>query len=213
VKEELRDMRKEYRGTFLDAEFTPGNPLELFDIWMKEAVPVVTEPNAMTLATVDEFLQPFQRVVLLKEIYQGGFVFFTNYQSRKAQQMNHDPRVSLHFFWQPLARQVMICGAVEKMPFDYNERYFQSRPRDSQIGAWASPQSKEIGSREVIEEAFDVWMQKYDSSHLIPCPDHWGGYIVSPQKIEFWQGQPSRLHDRLIYTLQEETWSKMRLAP
>ncbi len=175
----------------------------------------LAEPTAMTLATVNAEGKPSARIVLLKGVSSEGFEFYTNYQSRKAKDMEMVPFVSLVFFWKELERQVRVEGRVEKIPFEKSQTYFQSRPRGSQIGAWASPQSEVIPDRQMLEEASTAISQQFENVDPLPCPEHWGGYLVQPFAIEFWQGRSDRLHDRFRYIRNEKeaNWSTDRLAP
>ena len=191
--------------------------MALFYKWWDEAIDAeVLEPNAMTLATVNNSSQPSARIVLLKTASAEGFEFFTNYNSQKAQDLEQNPRAALLFFWKEIERQVRIEGLVEKLPRERNQVYFQSRPRGSQIGAWASPQSQVIPNRELLENEVEKISGQFENVDPLPCPDHWGGYLVRPMMIEFWQGRGDRLHDRYRYTRnenEEANWSIDRLAP
>jgi pyridoxamine 5'-phosphate oxidase len=188
-----------------------GNcPIASFQKWFEEAGSL-PQPEAMTLATVDEHGQPEARLVLLKEVDQKGFVFFTNYTSNKAKALTANPKAALVFWWEPLQRQVRIQGDVEKVSAEESDAYFQSRNRNSRIGAWASEQSKEIPDREYLETRIAKFESEYNED--VPRPQHWGGYRVIPTRLEFWQEQPFRLHDRIIFTKHGEEWRKARLAP
>lgn len=190
--------------------------MTLFDQWWMEAIASeVPEPNAMTLATVDEHGHPSARIILLKGASDNGFEFFTNYQSRKAHEMDLHPHVALVILWKELERQIRIEGIVTKLPFERSQAYFQSRPRESQIGAWASPQSQIIPDRSGLEQEVVKISERFENIDPLPCPEFWGGYIVSPFAIEFWQGRPDRLHDRFLFRRNEkgENWSVNRLAP
>ena len=211
----IEDLRKSYhKGTLDLGDLTP-NPLDLFRQWWHEAIEAeIDEPNAMTLATVDQHHHPSARIVLLKGLIQEGFEFFTNYQSHKAQDMEHNPNVALLFFWKEMERQVRIEGIVEKVSRERSEKYFQSRPRGSQVGAWASPQTQVIPDRSVIEDNIKSTENIFDGQDPLPVPDHWGGYLVRPHLYEFWQGRPDRLHDRFQYSLNPDgLWAIDRLAP
>ena len=189
------------------------NPLRQFEKWFKQAeaaVPIL--PNAMTLATATMHGVPSARVVLLKDFDEQGFVFYTNYESLKAKDLDQNAVASLSFYWAELARQVRITGTVSRTSREESEAYFHTRPVDSQLGAWASNQSEVISSREVLEARMDELVGKYEGKQ-IPLPPHWGGYRVAPSVIEFWQSRPSRLHDRLRYTRREREWVIERLAP
>ena len=189
------------------------NPISQFAIWWDEAISSnIEEVNAMTLATVNEEGYPSARIVLLKDYNEKGFVFFTNYESRKGKSLLINPNASIVFFWKELERQVRIQGVVEKISEEESTAYFTSRPVESKIGAWASPQSEVIESRDFLETRFKNFEEKY-SKIEIPKPPHWGGYIVKPSRIEFWQGRPGRLHDRIEYNKNNEGWTIERLAP
>ncbi len=215
AKNNIADLRREYKLETLDVSDVASNPFDQFKKWFDEALnSELLEPNAMVLSTVSGNEQPAARVVLLKGYDEKGLVFFTNYGSSKAKNMAANPKVCLLFDWSELERQVRIEGIAEKIPFEESEAYFQSRPRGSQIGAWASPQSQVIGSRQVIEQKVADLLEKYQDQEVLPCPPHWGGYIVKPTLLEFWQGRPNRLHDRILYTkLEEANWRIERLAP
>lgn len=209
----LRDIRKQYDfGTLNEADVLQ-NPFAQFNKWMHEAIEKEQpEPTAMVLSTVDEFMQPHSRVVLLKELTDEGFVFYTNYEGNKANQMAGNQQVSLLFFWHNVERQVRITGIVEKTDVESAREYFESRPLDSQLGAWASPQSQIIENHDVLDLRFEEFKNKFGNN--VPKPSHWGGYLVRPLTFEFWQGRPNRLHDRLHFSKDEnETWKIVRLAP
>jgi len=189
------------------------DPIDQFAIWWDEATNSnIEEVNAMALATVNENGHPSARIVLLKDYNKNGFVFFTNYESSKGKSLSVNPYASLVFFWKELERQIRIEGVVEKISEEDSTNYFLSRPIESKIGAWASPQSKIIASRSVIEDNFKNFESKFSDSE-IPKPPHWGGYIVKPLKMEFWQGRPGRLHDRIAFNKKDEGWDITRLAP
>ena len=210
---DLADFRKEYSDRGLSREEMNADPVAQFFLWFSQATELgLHEPNAMTLATVDETGMPYQRTVLLKYFDGDGFVFFTNYGSRKAKQMAHNPRVSLLFPWITLERQVIIQGVVEKISTAESLKYFSSRPRESQIGAWVSNQSEVITSRKFLMQKLAEIKDKFSHGE-IPLPSFWGGYRVVPQVIEFWQGGPARLHDRLLYRRQDAAWKIERLSP
>lgn len=211
---DIANLRKEYSAeSLLEKDMAPA-PMTQFDKWWQQAIKSeIDEVNAMTLATATCDGFPSARVVLLKEFNEKGFVFFTNYWSYKAMQLEENPKACLVFFWKELERQVRITGLVQKLASDENDAYFHSRPRGSRIGAIASPQSKVIESREWIDEQYLRLLEAYKEKEP-PRPDHWGGYIVQPVIVEFWQGRPSRLHDRIQYTLEENGhWIIERLAP
>lgn len=210
----IADIRKDYRLQTLDEAGVAADPIQQFGIWWQEAMQSeIVEVNAMTLATANEQGVPSARIVLLKGYDERGFVFFSNYESKKAADLQVNPMASLVFFWKELERQVRISGRVEKVTELESDQYFQSRPEGSRIGAWASPQSTVISSRQVIEEKVEALQASFEGKE-IPRPLHWGGYRVVPSSIEFWQGRSSRLHDRIQYTLQsDDNWVIERLAP
>ncbi|MDQ3017945.1 MAG: pyridoxamine 5'-phosphate oxidase [Bacteroidota bacterium] len=197
------------------SDLTP-DPMALFYLWLDEAIGFeIPEPNAMTLATVSSEGKPSARIVLLKGATSAGFEFYTNYQSRKAKEMEQNPNAALVILWKELERQVRIEGIAEKLSFEKSQTYFQSRPRGSQIGAWASPQSEIIADRTILEASTTAIEEQYENVDPLPCPEHWGGYMLIPNVIEFWQGRSDRMHDRLRYTRNEKgaNWSIDRLAP
>ncbi|MFM7358942.1 MAG: pyridoxamine 5'-phosphate oxidase [Sediminibacterium sp.] len=211
---QIADIRKDYRLQTLDEAGVAVDPIQQFGVWWQEALQSeIVEVNAMTLATANEQGIPSARIVLLKGFDERGFVFFSNYESQKAGDLQVNPLASLVFFWKELERQVRISGRVEKVTELESDQYFQSRPEGSRIGAWASPQSTVITSREVIEEKVAALQASFEGKE-IPRPLHWGGYRVLPVKIEFWQGRSNRLHDRIQYSLQANGhWIIERLAP
>lgn len=210
----IADIRKVYQKNHLTESEVDKNPITQFEKWWNEAtLSDVEEVNAMTLATCTTDGKPSARIVLLKGIHDEGFVFFTNYTSRKAREIEANPHVALVFFWKELERQVRIEGKIERVSAEESTAYFVSRPEASKIGAWVSPQSQVISSGDFLKERQELTEQEFEGKE-IPRPDFWGGYIVHPEKIEFWQGRPGRLHDRLRYTRQDETlWKIERLAP
>lgn len=209
----LADFRKEYSDRGMDVDDLKADPIAQFADWFSQAVSLgVHEPNAMTLATTDQSGMPFQRTVLLKYFDASGFVFFTNYGSRKALQIKENPRVCLLFPWLLLERQVIVQGVAEKVSSAESLRYFTSRPRESQIGAWVSDQSSVISSRKFLMLKLAEIREKFSHGE-IPLPSFWGGYRVVPQTVEFWQGGPARLHDRFLYQRAANDWSINRLAP
>ncbi len=210
---ELSDIRREYTKGGLRRDDLKANPIEQFDFWLQQAIEAkMTDPTAMTVATVDERGQPYQRIVLLKSVDNEGFVFYTNLGSRKAQHLEHNSRISLHFPWHPLERQVHITGVVEKLSAVENIKYFTSRPKESQLAAIASKQSSRISARGVLEGKFLELKQKFAQGE-IPMPSFWGGYRVKPESIEFWQGGEHRLHDRFLFVQKDGEWVIDRLAP
>ncbi|QDV47748.1 Pyridoxine/pyridoxamine 5'-phosphate oxidase [Stieleria neptunia] len=212
----LYEMRQSYKlGSLLEKDIA-GDPMVQFRTWLNEAMqgnlPDWVEANAMTLSTSDGHGRVTSRVVLLKGLDDGKFWFYTNYRSQKAQQIESNPNVSLCFLWQHVQRQVRIEGTATKAPRDQSVGYFRKRPHDSQLGAVVSQQSSVIDSRDVLEKRLDELKKQYADKE-IPCPDDWGGYGVSPNRIEFWQGRESRLHDRLCYRKQASAWIVERLSP
>ena len=210
----IADIRKEYMMQSLLEKDVGADPILQFTKWWDDAMKSeITEINAMTLATASLTGVPAARIVLLKDYSAEGFVFFSNYESHKGKELSGNPHACLVFFWKELERQVRITGSVEKTSAAVSDEYFSSRPRGSQVGAWASPQSHSIANREVIEERSAQYQQQFGDT-VIPRPAFWGGYIVKPTIIEFWQGRPNRLHDRIQYTLQQKgVWQMERLAP
>lgn len=214
ISTDLAAIRKEYRLQSLSEQDVDANPIKQFEKWFQQALASgIEEPNAMTFATSTTDGKPSARTVLLKGIKENGFVFFTNYESKKGKQINDNPFACLVFFWKELERQVRIEGEIKKITDEESDEYFASRPLESRIGAWSSPQSKVIESREVLEKNVAYFTNKYQSQN-IPRPPRWGGYILVPSLIEFWQGGPGRLHDRLQYSIDKtNSWIIQRLAP
>lgn len=214
MTKDISSIRTDYIKASLDVKETAPEPIGQFRKWFEEAQKAeVPELNAMTLSTVTPEGRPAARIVLIKEITDKGFVFFTNYESRKGHEMEKTPFAALTFFWQPLERQVRIEGRIEKADQALSDRYFASRPRGSQLSAWASPQSQEIPNRGMLEIEEKNYEEKFAGKE-VPRPEHWGGYILTPDYAEFWQGRRSRLHDRIVYRpLSENTWERKRLAP
>ena len=209
----LADLRAEYAQAGLNARNLDRDPLRQFQQWFEEALKAgLREPNAMVLATVNAVGQPSTRIVLLKGIDERGFTFFTNYQSRKALDLESNQRAALNFPWLDLERQVNVLGSVSKIDRQESEAYFRTRPRGNRLGAWASQQSEVIAERSVLEKRMAELESKYPSDD-IPMPEHWGGYRLNPAEIEFWQGRPNRLHDRFRYSRQSEGWKLVRLSP
>jgi pyridoxamine 5'-phosphate oxidase len=209
----IAEIRKDYTLLELSIEKLAKNPIEQFQIWFQQAIAAqVNEPNAMTLATVNNAGMPNARIVLLKGIENNSFIYFTNYNSQKGRELAENPNAALVFFWPELQRQVRIEGQVKKISNEASIAYFNSRPIESQIGAIVSPQSQKIADRTVLENAFTNIKNNLNNTPL-EKPEHWGGYALSPQKIEFWQGRASRLHDRFCFELHAENWELTRLAP
>ncbi len=211
----IADLRQNYALAGLAKADLDSDPIKQFQVWFQQALDAdVIEPNAMTLATATPEGRPTARIVLLKGVSEAGFVFYTNYESQKGQQLINNPYAALVFLWQKLERQVRIEGKVEQLSTTESAEYFHSRPQGSQLGAWASDQSRIISSREVLEQKLADLKQQYSDDTTVPLPEHWGGFRVIPHRIEFWQGRPSRLHDRLVYDLQGDgSWMINRLAP
>jgi pyridoxamine 5'-phosphate oxidase len=225
MSNEIADIRKDYKLASLEEADVASNPIDQFTRWWNEAVASqIDEVNAMTLATVNAAGVPAARIVLLKGYNPNGFIFFTNYESDKGKNLAQNPNAALVFFWKELERQIRIEGTVQKVSAEESDRYFNSRPASSRIGAWASPQSAVIENRLVIEQNVERYSSIF-ANDFIERPDHWGGYIVKPTSIEFWQGRSSRLHDRIRYKLEtsdynaatdtrsDANWKIERLAP
>jgi pyridoxamine 5'-phosphate oxidase len=210
----IADLRKDYTLQDLNEAEVDPNPFIQFKRWFDQALlSQLAEPNAMTLATATTEGKPSARIVLLKDFDEQGFVFYTNYNSQKGQQLTENPQASLVFWWVELERQVRISGRVEKVSSNQSDEYYKSRPKSSRLGAWASNQSEVIPSREVLEQRMHDLEVKYQNQD-VPRPPHWGGFRVVPSEIEFWQGRQSRLHDRLLYTyLGDGSWKIQRLSP
>lgn len=214
TNEILRTLPVQFQETPLLEQTCPSDPLELFQSWMQAAMQHQPgDPNAMVLSTATVEGQPVSRVVLLKEFSERGFVFYTNYSSHKAEQIAKNPLACLLFYWHALGRQVRLEGHLHKVPTKESDEYFQSRPRDSQIGAHASPQSQVVSDRAYLEKRFHELKTEFGSEQTIPRPNHWGGYVLLPELFEFWQGRTCRLHDRLIFKHTENSWTRKRLAP
>jgi pyridoxamine 5'-phosphate oxidase len=212
----LADIRRSYSRQELTETSIAANPFEQFRIWMQEALQAqVLEPTAMVLSTVSASGCPSARVVLLKGLEAGHFTFFTNYLSRKGQEISKNHFAALTFFWPELERQVRVEGIVEKAPASLSDAYFGSRPRGSQVGAWVSPQSQPIPDRQFLEKETAGFVARYGEESPIPRPEHWGGFGLKPTYLEFWQGRPNRLHDRLVFKRQPDAqdWELTRLAP
>ena len=215
MPKDLSNYRKSYEKQELLEGNCPENPMELFQTWFRNAdeSETVEETNAMTIATIGKDGYPKSRVVLLKKITWEGFVFYTNYSSKKGTAIQENNNICLSFFWPALEQQIIIKGKAEKLAKNLSDGYFESRPDGSKLGAWASNQSSVVNSREALEENLSSLEKKFEGKE-IPRPKHWGGYLTKPTSIEFWQGRPNRLHDRILYTLQEDfSWKLERLAP
>lgn len=211
---DLAGIRKEYTLAALNADSVNSNPIEQFEKWFDEALKAnVLEPNAMNLATVSAAGKPSSRIVLLKGITKQRFLFFTNYQSQKGRELTGNPACALSFFWPELERQVRISGYAERATTTESDEYFRTRPYESQIGAWASPQSAVIMNRDILEQRAQEMEKKFEGMSMVPRPQQWGGFAVTPFEFEFWQGRPGRLHDRVLYTLDGTAWKISRLAP
>jgi pyridoxamine 5'-phosphate oxidase len=212
--EALSNIRKDYTLHSLNEEDVTASPIEQFAKWWEDAAASqIVEMNAMTVATADSKGIPDARIVLLKAFDEKGFVFFTNYNSAKSKQLEENPNATLLFFWKELERQVRISGVAEKITLKESIDYFDSRPEGSKIGAWSSPQSMVVAGKAFLKETFDYYAERFKHG-AIPKPPHWGGYRIKPSSIEFWQGRPSRMHDRILYTeTTSETWKIERLAP
>jgi pyridoxamine 5'-phosphate oxidase len=206
-------LRNDYAAKSLDEQTVLKNPFEQFELWMTEAISeAVDEPNAMTLATATRDGKPSSRIVLLRGFSPKGFVFFTNYDSQKGAELTENPQASLLFFWAKLERQIRIEGVVSKASRKTSEDYFATRPRESQIGAWASAQSRVIANRRELEEKI-IELEAHFEGKKIPLPPFWGGFVVKPFSFEFWQGRKNRLHDRLLYRKTSSAWKIERLSP
>lgn len=211
---DIASIRQEYLRARLDEQDTFDDPVLQFQHWFQEALNAeIDDVNAFSLATVDADGRPHNRIVLLKGLEEGSFVFFTNYQSHKGREIAENHYVAMNFFWVELQRQVRVEGIARKLPHAESEAYFHSRPVESQIGAWASHQSDVLRHREDLEQRFAELSKQYEGQP-VPCPPHWGGYAITPQRVEFWQGRLSRLHDRIVYERgQEGGWKRHRLNP
>ncbi len=209
----INKLRHDFAKQTLDKKDVDANPILQFQKWFKEAVDAkVNEPNAMTVATASSEGRPSARILLLRNFDENGFVFYTNYTSRKGGEILKNPYASLLFFWPELERQVRIEGKLIKQSEEESDKYFKTRPRTSKLGAWTSEQSRVVASRKALDEEYEKMSQKYPGED-VPRPIYWGGYVLEPTSIEFWQGRPSRLHDRLLYTKEKNSWKIERLAP
>lgn len=216
---DFSDQRRSYEKGELDQQSVPASPFELLSAWMNEAIEQqVQEPYAMSLATCGADNKPSVRIVLLREITETGIVFYTNYESAKGQDIAENPNAEVLFFWHELERQIRISGHIAKIDADKSAAYFQKRPHDSQVGAWVSqPQSGEVANREVMEQTFVDLQNDYPENSQVPTPEFWGGYEITIERIEFWQGRASRMHDRIVYTQDSsadtDSWITKRLLP
>jgi pyridoxamine 5'-phosphate oxidase len=210
----IADIRRSYTMDKLDLDKLNADPFLQFEGWLKDAVAAeLPDPTAMCVATVDASGQPSQRLVLLKDVSSKGFVFYTNLGSRKASELEQNPKVSLHFPWHPLERQVIVYGTAERVPTSQVMSYFLSRPKESQLAAWASEQSRPVSTRQVLMQKFAEIKHKFEQGE-VPVPSFWGGFLVKPHQIEFWQGGEHRLHDRFMYKQQaDSSWAIERLCP
>lgn len=214
--EDLPDLRTDYQRDSLDVAEVGDDPIQLFRTWFDEVAKAkLIDPNAMTLATVSGNGQVSSRTVLLKGLDERGFQFFTNYESRKGRDIAENPNAALTFYWETLERQVCVRGRVGKLPGEESDAYYASRPYGSRIGAWVSTQSEVIPNRKWMEDREAEFKTKYPENELVPRPPFWGGYVLRPMRIEFWQGRSSRLHDRIVFEREEadKSWNKMRLSP
>ena len=213
---DFTDQRLSYEKGELDQQSVPASPFELLKAWMSEAIAAqVQEPYAMSLATCGADSKPSVRIVLMREITDKGIVFYTNYESAKGQDIAENPNAEALFFWHKLERQIRISGSIAKIDADKSAAYFQKRPHDSQVGAWVSqPQSGEVASREVMEQTFEQLQIDYPEGTAVPTPEFWGGYEITIEKIEFWQGRANRMHDRIVYNRENsESWITKRFLP
>ena len=213
MQKDIASIRRDYQMASLDEAASAAHPMDQFTHWWEDATTSnIDEVNAFVLSTVDANRAPASRVVLLKGYTPEGFIFFTNYDSDKGKEIAANPNVAMNFFWKELERQVRITGTIKKISAEESAEYFHSRPLGSQVGAWSSPQSQVIPNRAFLEKSFEENTEKYKEG-IVPLPPHWGGYIVHPTQVEFWQGRSSRLHDRIRYSFENHQWSKVRLAP
>jgi pyridoxamine 5'-phosphate oxidase len=209
----INTLRHDFSKQTLDESDVNKSPFLQFEKWFKEAVDAhVNEPNAMTVATASTSGMPAARILLLRNFNENGFVFYSNYVSRKGEEIAANPQCALLFFWPELERQVRIEGVLEKQTAEESDIYFNTRPRTSKLGAWTSPQSKVVANRKALDDAYEEMSKQYPTDN-VPRPPHWGGYVLKPSSIEFWQGRPSRMHDRILYSLADSNWKIERLAP
>jgi pyridoxamine 5'-phosphate oxidase len=213
LREYINQLRHDFSQRTFDETMADSDPIRQFEIWFREAVDAkVNEPNAMTVSAVSSSGRPSARIVLLRNFDKNGFVFYTNYSSRKGQELIQNPQACFSFFWPELERQVIIEGTLQQQTPAESDAYFMSRPRSSRLGAWASPQSQIIANRMVLEEAMKAVELKFEGQEVVR-PAHWGGFVLQPDRMEFWQGRESRLHDRILYELNAGQWTRNRLAP
>jgi pyridoxamine 5'-phosphate oxidase len=210
----IEDIRTDYSIDGLRRKDLAADPLDQFQVWLQQAIDKkVLEPTSMTLSTVSEFGSPSSRIVLLKKADTRGFAFFTNYESRKGTQILKNPNAALNFFWKELQRQVCVEGKITKLSREESKEYYSKRPRGSRLGAWVSKQSQVVENRDILDQEMGRLEEKYPDNN-IPLPDYWGGYVLAPHRIEFWQGRPNRVHDRLVYSKADDrSWSLDRLSP
>lgn len=207
----IKDLRTDYQKSELNVKDLTEEPITLFQQWLSQAITYSNDANAFVLSTVNSNAVPSSRVLLLRDATEKGFSFFTNYSSRKSQEIEVNPNVCMNFFWPEMERQVRINGSISRLSEQESDDYFNSRPYESRIGAWCSPQSQVIESREVLENKIQELKKKFPNE--VPRPENWGGYAIVPNEIEFWQGRASRLHDRFLYKKEGENWTINRLAP
>jgi pyridoxamine 5'-phosphate oxidase len=207
----IKDLRTDYQKSELNVKDLTEVPITLFQQWLSQAITYSNDANAFVLSTVNSNAVPSSRVLLLRDATEKGFSFFTNYSSRKSHEIEVNPNVCMNFFWPEMERQVRINGSISRLSEQESDDYFNSRPYESRIGAWCSPQSQVIESREVLENKIQELKKKYPNE--VPRPENWGGYTIVPNEIEFWQGRASRLHDRFLYKKEGENWTINRLAP
>lgn len=212
-KEEVAQIRRDYKREKLIETAVEDNPIDQFLIWFEQALSAnLMDPNAMTLSTVSQDGCPSSRIVLLKGVDTQGFRFYTNYNSRKGRDLDGNPQAALSFYWAPLERQIRIEGAVRRLNRTESQAYFQQRPRTSRLGAWASEQSSKVESRPELDARYKAVEKRFEGKE-VPLPDFWGGYLLKPNRIEFWQGRENRMHDRICYELHNESWEMFRLSP
>ena len=210
---EIQNLRVDYSGEILDIEKLENNPINQFKLWFNDAKSnKIIEPNAMVLSTISKENTINSRTVLLKDIYKNGFVFYSNYNSRKGKDINNNNNVSAVFLWKKIERQIIIKGYISKISLEDSEKYFNSRPRKSRIAAWASKQSSKLKNSKDLIDSFNFYDKKFKEDK-IPLPDFWGGYLIEPYFIEFWQGRSSRMHDRIIYKKLKKKWDISKLYP